>query len=143
MIITNKAYKQICEIANSNSNEIGGILGSAKDLTVTDAVADTTNTDKTCKFIYEPNVDYLNEIIEEWCSKNISFVGIFHTHFCGSKSLSSADREYIRIIMNILKTEVDFLYFPIYTLPNQILNVHKAFFENGELIISTDELIIV
>lgn len=133
----------MCTSANGESNEIGGILGSDKDGIITDIILDKPVENAKRRDKYYPNVGYLNKEIEMWSKAGKDFLGIFHTHFAGSTALSVADKEYIKKIMFSVKESVKYLYFPIYTLPNQILTAYKAFFEKDKLIIIRDELDIV
>lgn len=140
MKITRDMYNYICSFANNDSYEVGGILGSSRDEIITDIILDKPIDSKKCKCEYYPNVFFLNNEIEKWYQKNINFLGIFHTHFSGSRDLSCGDRKYIKEIMYSTKGIVDCMYFPIFTLPDQVITAYKAFFEKDELVIIKDEL---
>ena len=79
--------------------EIGGILGSRDGYGVTDFVLDIPETKPEHPCVYAPNVGLLNEQIEKWQSEGICFVGLFHTHFAGVRTLSCMDMRYINKIM--------------------------------------------
>ncbi|MBQ8767720.1 MAG: hypothetical protein IJZ16_13065 [Clostridia bacterium] len=143
MKIRQEVFNKISTVANSMSLEIGGILGSSENGIVTDMIADLPDNVVGCKFDYSPNIDFLNAQIENWSENNIVFLGLFHTHFSGSKNLSDADVEYIKAIMNASKGIVEYLYFPLFTLPNNELTVYKAYFNDADIVIDKDELIIV
>lgn len=143
MKIKKEIFDKISAVANSKNLEIGGIIGSSKDGIVTDMVADFSSNTVECRFEYYPNIKFLNAQIEKWAENGVDFLGLFHTHFSGSKNLSYADKEYINEIMISSKDIIDFLYFPIFTLPNNELNIYKAYFEGEKLIILNDELIII
>lgn len=143
MKIRQEVYDKISAVANSMNLEIGGILGSSKNGIVTDMVADLPDNAVGCKFDYSPNIDFLNTQIENWSENNIDFLGLFHTHFSGSKNLSDADVEYIKAIMNASKGIVEYLYFPLFTLPDNELTVYKAYFNDADIAVDKDELIII
>lgn len=143
MKIRQEVYDKISAVANSMNLEIGGILGSSKNGIVTEMVADLPDNAVGCKFDYSPNIDFLNTQIENWSENDIDFLGLFHTHFSGSKNLSDADLEYIKAIMNVSKGIVECLYFPIFTLPDNELTVYKAYFNGADVAVDKDKLIIV
>lgn len=143
MKIKKEVYEYIALISNKENSEIGGILGGTDNGVITDVVPDIPPLSKNCRFSYTPNVDFLNEKIEEWIRNGKIFWGIFHTHFSGSFVLSNADTEYIEKIMFDLKNDVEYLYFPIYTLPNQVLTVYKARICDNELLIEKEEIDII
>lgn len=143
MRITKDVLKKIEEIAYSKDIEIGGILGVKNNNVVSYVVADLPDNAIGCKFDYSPNIDFLNAQIEIWSENDIDFLGLFHTHFSGSKNLSDADFEYIKAIMNASKGIVECLYFPIFTLPDNELTVYKAYFNGADVAVDKDELIIV
>lgn len=143
MKIRQEVFDKISAVANSMNLEIGGILGSSENGIVTDMIADLPDNAVGCKFDYSPNIDFLNSQIENWSENNIVFLGLFHTHFSGSKNLSDADVEYIKAIMNASKGIVEYLYFPLFTLPNNELTVYKAYFNDADISVDKDELIIV
>lgn len=143
MKIRQKVIDNIAAVANSINLEIGGILGSSKDGVITDMIEDLPLNKVGCKFDYSPNIDFLNMKIEIWAENDIEFMGIFHTHFSGSKNLSDADIEYIKEIMLSSKGIVEYLYFPLFTLPDNELTVYKAYFNNANIVVDKDELIIV
>lgn len=143
MKIRQEVFDKISAVANSMNLEIGGILGSSENGIVTDMIADLPDNAVGCKFDYSPNIDFLNAQIENWSENNIVFLGLFHTHFSGSKNLSDADVEYIKAIMNASKGIVEYLYFPLFTLPNNELTVYKAYFNDADISVDKDELIIV
>lgn len=143
MKIKEEILEKISAVANRKNLEIGGILGSSKDGIVTDIVADLPSNTVGCRFEYYPNIKFLNAQIEEWAENGKDFLGLFHTHFSGSDNLSDADKEYIRVIMISAKDIIQYLYFPVFTLPDNELNVYKAHFEGEKIIINKDKLEIV
>ena len=143
MKIRQEVIDNIVAVANSKKLEIGGILGSSKNGIITDMVADLPDNVVGCKFEYSPNIDFLNTQIENWAENDIDFFGIFHTHFSGSKNLSDADIAYINAIMNASKEFVEYLYFPLFTQPDNELTAYKAYFKDGEVVVDKDELDII
>lgn len=106
--------------------EIGGIFGSKDMNTITDFVVDRGMDEGCCVCSYTPNTDYLNLCIEKWVDSEIHFMGIFHTHFADVNTLSSADKDYIEQILNVMPEEISRLYFPVYTLPNRKITAYVA-----------------
>lgn len=143
MKMRQKVVDLIFNIANSTKFEIGGILGSSEKGVITDMVPDLPMYACECRFEYYPNISYLNREILEWSNKNIEFMGLFHTHFSGSCNLSEEDKKYIRAIMESAKGIAECLYFPIFTLPDNDLNVYKAYFDGDEIFINRDDLEII
>lgn len=122
--------------------EIGGILGSCNGNVIDSVVIDKLDTDPIRRCSYEPNVEYLNQNIELWQKKGISFKGIFHTHFIGVKTLSCGDIEYINSIMKAMPKQIEYLYFPVFVLPDCELICYKANFTDGKVHIQEDILTI-
>ncbi len=106
-------------------------------------IEDLPSVTAGCRFEYYPNIEFLNAQIENWSENCIEFLGLFHTHFSGSKNLSDADIKYIKTIMLDSADMVKHLYFPIFTLPNNELTVYIAYFEGNDIIIDKDEAVIV
>lgn len=143
MKIKKEIVDKIAHIANNKNSEIGGILGASADRVIIDMIPDLPEESEMCRFEYHPNVEFLNEKIEEWAKDGIEFAGLFHTHFSGSKSLSDADKVYINAIMECAKEISQCLFFPIFTLPDNELTAYKADFLNDEIVIEKDELVII
>lgn len=76
--------------------ETGGILGSCEGEVIDCFCFDKgiMNTGNS----YNPNVKYLNEILEEWNDNNIKFIGIIHSHM-RRKTLSLADLYFAEKLM--------------------------------------------
>lgn len=126
MKITKEVLRQINDFVPERPPEIGGILGSRKKGIVTDVVFDKNQSEHNKLCSYAPNVDYLNERIKEWSESDIYFSGMFHIHFAGVKTLSEADRKYIREIMNCMPSEITQLYFPVFVMPDRELICYVA-----------------
>jgi len=142
-VIISKTILNIIKSSTMNSSyEMGGILGSSNGKVIDNIVIDKPriNTNKRC--LYEPNVEYLNYSIELWQAKNILFKGIFHTHFVGVKTLSCGDITYITSIMKSMPEHIEYLYFPLFVLPECELICYKAFFMDEKINIQEDILII-
>lgn len=143
MKINKEILDSISAVANSNRSEIGGIIGSAANGIITDMVPDVFAEAGNCRFEYYPNIDFLNSQIEQWVKNSIEFLGLFHTHFSGSRNLSEADIKYIKAIMESAKGIVERLYFPVFTLPDNELYAYKAYLVGEKIIIQKDILEIV
>lgn len=143
MILKKEAFEYISQISNSVNYETGGIIGGTENGTVTDVVPDIPVDTPNSKFEYFPNVTFFNKEIEKWERKNIKFMGIFHTHFNGSRSLSAADEKYIKTIMLTLEGITEYLYFPVFTVGDNVFTVYKAHLVDGKLIIYEEESVTV
>ena len=79
-------------------DEMGGILGSAEDGTVThyhfDVSGRITETNA-----YVPDVRALNQVLIKWHKEGIRFAGFVHSHVYPARNLSPADIEYARKIV--------------------------------------------
>lgn len=126
MRITKAVITNINRSVTGLSLETGGILGSHDGKMIDEVVMDilAEKSERPCS--YSPNVDFLNQNIRSWQEQNISFMGIFHTHFMSVKTLSCGDKKYITEIMNAMPDDITYLYFPIFVLPDRILVCYKA-----------------
>lgn len=138
MWITRKVMNYIHSNISGLPPETGGILGSSDGIKITHVVMDQQEDETQYMCYYSPNIEFLNFFIEKWQKEDILFKGIFHTHFVGVQSLSSADKKYITNILNVMPIEIKDLYFPIYVLPNRELVVYRAFRNNNEIYIERD-----
>ena len=122
--------------------ETGGILGSHDNELIDEVIMDSPGPTNTRPCSYFPNVDFLNQNIKLWQDNGISFAGIFHTHFAGVKTLSWGDKKYIDAIMKSMPSYIEYLYFPIFVLPDRELVCYKAIRTNGIIDIQAEELVI-
>ena len=143
MVIKKAVLEMIADISSGMGYELGGLLGSSFKGIITDVAADTPTDKVGCRFEYRPNTALLNKQIEKWAEEGIAFAGLFHTHFSGSRTLSDADKVYIKKIMEGARGIADCLYFPVYTLPDKVLNVYKAYFDDEKTVIGEDALSII
>ena len=138
-------YRSVIDIINNKVDgvpyEIGGILGSDDNGIINRIVIDLSDS-VTAPCRYSPNVNFLNHAIEEWSNSGIDFVGFFHTHFAGVKTLSNGDKQYIKSIMNAMPNRVNILYFPIFVLPNREMVCYKAIKHQGHIEIVFEETFI-
>ena len=141
-----RVSKSVIDIINNSiSNqpyETGGILGSHDNKLIDEVVIDLPNHTNTRPCSYFPNVDFLNKNIESWQNRDIFFIGIFHTHFGGAKNLSCGDKKYICAIMDAMPRQIEYLYFPIFVLPNRELVCYKAMRLNGIVDIQAEDSVI-
>ncbi len=142
-----KISKQVFNIIEKSSvdrqSEIGGILGSSNNDVVDDIVIDNAPIETLKACVYYPNIEFFNCKIAEWQKENISFMGMFHTHFAGVKTLSKGDINYINAIMKVMPDFIEFLYFPIYVLPDKKLICYRAIKEFDTVKICEETLHIV
>ncbi len=141
MNINNCVYNEIINTTKSLPPETGGLLGGRNN-TVTKVLRDDgLPSDKKCS--YYPDITLFNRTIEEWQSKDIDFMGIYHTHYWGVDTLSEGDKIYIEKIMRNMPEEVDHLYFPILVMPDKKLVCYvakKAI--SGTMVIETDAVVL-
>ncbi len=143
MNISRAAFDKLNTLISGEPPETGGILGSKKNNTITDIILDRTQKSFGISCYYEPDVDFLNKCIDEWAGNGILFKGVFHTHFAGVKTLSSADKKYISSIMKNMPEEIVYLYFPVFVLPNRELVCYKAERADSEVSIYLEDVIII
>ena len=126
MRISKAVLQSINEFISDTPPETGGILGSRTHNVVEAVAFDLPNTESTRPCAYFPNVDFLNHTIQLWQEDGIRFLGIFHTHFASVKTLSNGDIQYIRQIMQAMPASIEYLYFPVFVLPDRELVCYRA-----------------
>lgn len=87
--------------------EQGCILGKKDELV--DSVFFDKGNNKEGE--YEPNIDILNNVLNDWFDKDIEFIGMAHSHPNGLLLMSDADEKYMRELGKI--NDMDKLYFLI------------------------------
>lgn len=140
MKVSYDIYKTLLETPPIVPPECGGILGGKNGEVINIAF------DKSAKIynsaVYNPNIDYLNEIIAYWNNQGIDFLGIFHTHMQNNTTLSNDDISNIRKIMMCMPNVIRVLYFPI-VVPRKGVFPYIAKKNKSKIIIQTDELIVL
>jgi len=140
MKISENTYQLIIKKCLNNQSETGGIIGGKNNI-VTEFVFDK-GTALSSKQHYYPNVERLNECINDWKNINIQFYGIVHTHLQKERLLSIGDKQYIRTIMLTMPVNVRFLYFPI-VLPQNEIVAYEAVRLNNEININASNIKII
>ena len=123
MDISTKISDRIYQVFQSSEREYGGILGGRGGV-ITEFVFDKGLYNKNVG-TYVPNVEFLNDCIEQWQTQNICFYGIIHNHLTEYAELSGEDVKCIETIMNAMPLSIEYLYFPVISSKN-ILNAFKA-----------------
>lgn len=131
-------YNEIINTARSLPPETGGLLGGRDDIVAEVLRDEGLPSDKKCS--YYPNIELFNQTIKEWQSRDINFMGIFHTHYWGVNTLSKGDKRYIARIMNSMPEGIDRLYFPILVMPDKKLVCYVANKKLGNLVIETEAI---
>ena len=139
MKISQSIYGQLIQLP-CVPPEIGGILGSREN--VIDRIVIDANKPSCHNGVYVPNVSFLNSCIEKWDNENIVFEGIFHTHAVNWPDLSSADKNYIALIMNAMPDAVQRLYFPL-VFPSYFIKVFLAAKSEKHISITEEDVEIV
>lgn len=121
--------------------ESGGILGSLDGRKIDNVVFDIPSQESAMGCAYSPNVNFLNNQIKQWQCCGIHFMGIFHTHFYGIRTLSLADKKYIKTIMCTMPSSINCLLFPIYVLPKRIFIGYRAIRKDGCVEIENEEVV--
>lgn len=142
MQINHIIAQNIINEANSYTYETGGIIGSSST-NVIDCYAFDKGIQSNCRCTYSPNVKEINKQIEEWSSRNISFCGIYHSHFGKARTFSDSDKKYIKTIMECMPPSVDFLNFPIILIPEGIFVNYIVKLDNGKLTIKEDTITLI
>ena len=140
MDISIKISDRICQVFQSPEREYGGILGG-RDGVITEFVFDKGLWNENIG-TYIPDVEFLNDCIEKWQDKNISFYGIIHNHLTEYAELSSEDVKCIQTIMNAMPSNMEYLYFPVISSKN-VLNAFKATRTNTGICIVSEDISIV
>lgn len=139
MKILQNIYDVLCSLPCAPP-EIGGILGGKSGIISTYVIDLGLDVFDNYDHYY-PNVKRLNQIINDWTKQEISFYGIFHSHFSGGEQLSLGDQKYIFQIMMTMPQEVNELFFPI-ILPNGMVG-YRASRNGAEICICHDDIKII
>ncbi len=136
MRISSMLYNKIIHTLPTNY-ETGGILGGENG-TITCAVFDILQrSDSPC--CYDPDVELLNSHISNWQEMGIEFYGLFHSHLGLLDSLSDADKQYAKEILQANDDVVAQLYFPI-VIPNKRIISFVVRISDGRLVVSKDRI---
>lgn len=104
--------------------ETGGILGGRCG-TITHYRLDKGRCTLASPAHYQPDIELLNRVIQQWQSNKIDFHGVFHSHYPHDTELSFDDRKYITKIMLAMPPEICSLYFPL-ILPRRAMISYQA-----------------
>lgn len=124
LLVEHKIYEEIIAAVSHTDTEVGGIMGGYRNVVTHDFI-DKGKGKYKC--LYIPQTNILNRVIEDWQSEHISFLGIFHTHFYNIETLSEEDMLYINKIVCSMPSYIEYLYFPVITLPDNKMIVYKAY----------------
>ena len=141
MKISQNVYLKIMSSYPLPPPEQGGIMGM-KNGVICEYFHDNSS-DEIHKAVYELDVDVLNRKIQEWSEQNIQFAGIVHSHMLGQNTLSSGDREYIKVLFNNLPEWIDELYFPIVIPESKQVLAFVIQRKEKDVIIQQDEIHII
>ena len=144
MNITSDILNFIISEVPIQKKEMGGLLGYDKNRTIVSTILDRGLHKDTHDYTYYPNIPLFNKTISEWAENDISFAGIFHTHYSDQADLSTADIIYIEKILLSLPKEIDVLFFPLLLIPSKAFIPFEAIIdEKGTIHIREDRLIIL
>lgn len=126
MKISKELLNEIIMKLPSELPETGGIIGGNSDV-VTEYWIEIPK-EKVDGFMccYIPDVDKINEMIQEWAKKGVEFMGMFHTHYFGVDTLSEGDISYIKEILAAMPDGISKLYFPIFIFPDGRMVLYVA-----------------
>jgi len=140
MLLTKEVYFQLMNCFPIVPPEAGGILGSGDGgKTITHFVFDRGNPRYDCA-IYNPDVVFLNERIDDFARSGVVFCGMVHSHPVGQRELSSEDKMYIKKVLAVIPEETEKLYFPL-VIPNKELIPFVAHRVSGSIIKTTYKVI--
>jgi len=122
--MTDKLYQLILGKVPLPPPETGGILGGKCGI-ITHCRFDSGRNRSAAPAHYHPNISFLNQVIQQWQVHDISFLGLFHSHYSNDTELSLSDKRYIAEIMNAMPTAIHTLYFPI-VLPGKEIIGYRA-----------------
>lgn len=141
MIIKKNVHDYIVNNVPDFNFESGGMLGADYKKIITSVQLDAGLHFQGMKICsYYPDTDMLNKCILEWSKKDITFSGIFHTHFSEVASFSAGDLKYIKEILLAMPEEIDTVYFPLLLMPERKLIPFKAQLVNEQVSITEDTL---
>ncbi len=109
----------------STTCEQGGVLGGKNGI-ITHFYLD--NGAERNSFYYKPNVQALNEVIENWYNDGIDFLGLAHSHPKGKALLSASDISFAEQL--IKSNRLQKCHFPLTAMKNEKW-VIKAFTYDG------------
>ncbi len=98
---------------HSTTYEQGGILGGKNGI-ITHFYLD--NGAERNGFCYKPNVQALNEVIENWYNDGIDFLGLAHSHPKGKALLSASDVSFAEQLFK--SNGLQKCYFPLIAMEN-------------------------
>ena len=110
VLIKSKVFDQLIDELSNREKEQGGILGCGSDGVISAFFRDPGRD--SCPGKYIPDTAVLNELIEEWSSRGITFCGIIHTHTNGRCTLTEADLEYGKRIIDCFPY-IEHLFLPL------------------------------
>ena len=111
--MTKKIHDEIMSILGKKKPELGGMLGFTMDQDTIDTYV-FDNGARVNSVEYNPNIEYLQTIIDnEWDKKHVFLGGFVHSHPGDFNKLSFDDVEYAQRIMSAF--DLDYLFMPIVT----------------------------
>lgn len=140
MKIRKKVYHDILTMVKETSPESGGIIGGRNGVIEFAEYDAGIPQGRMCS--YSPDVQRLNQVITKWEQQDITFCGMFHTHYFRVETLSEGDISYIKKIMDSMPERIEKLYFPLVVLPQKEMIVYTAIKskEQKNVIILKEEL---
>lgn len=139
MNIQAEIYRQILTTLPLVPPESGCILGGA-DHVVCSFVYDP-GFPRLDRAVYAPNIQFLNQVIQQWAAEGVQFYGLSHSHPKGQRSLSSSDLAYIHTIMQAMPAHMEKLYFPL-VFPGETIRSFAACRNRDRIEILPDNIII-
>lgn len=127
--ITKKVYEEIKNTVGKKIPETGGMLGLDNNGIISHYVFDKNAVVGGAE--YNPNVNFLQKIIDQWMDNNIKLIGFVHSHPNTFMQPSYADLDYAKEIIDIFS--LDFLFLPI------IKSSYSATFEIYPYVIKLDK----
>lgn len=124
MKILKAVYDSLLREMPSLPPETGGILGGRCGM-ITHYRLDKGRCTLTSPAHYQPDIELLNRVIQQWQSNKIEFYGLFHSHYSRDTRLSHGDRKYIAKIMLAMPPDIHTLYFPL-VLPGATMIGYQA-----------------
>ena len=141
MLIYKDIYNEILVNSCNALNEEGGIIGAYNDA-ISISYHDTGIASKR-RCVYIPDTNTLNDVLKKWNKNDITFMGMYHTHFRNVCSLSEGDKTYIVKILNAMPHEIEKLFFPLVLLPSKTIVCYEAKIISGEPVIKNERLTII
>lgn len=129
MIIAQKVYEELSQAFCASFSETGGMFGETEKGIVA-FYFDRSGISRTDS--YEPDIETMNRILEEWNRQGIFFAGLVHTHK-KNRNLSQFDLDYGEKLVSVFQRAV---VLGVFVTETKTLFLYQIDQKNGKRILS-------